>query len=227
MTSLRLLAAASCFAALLSACNSSAPSPVGQKPAPIPEVTPVLSGQLVGTGNTTASLSGNSKTLAVTSVDAGGNFTLTLPTSNQLADDKTSLTAGLLADLGCTGVLTLGDSSAQGYAFATLTAGNGKEYADANVTPTPLTRTLKGRAYLYADKSTTIQGPLNCSATTGYPTTVQVNVNASAGWNTLAIDITGSLGFGGISVGGTVGNGMASPGSAWTDVDALRTQIAP
>ncbi|AZI41647.1 hypothetical protein EHF33_01835 [Deinococcus psychrotolerans] len=223
MISLRSLTVLGFSAALLSACNSATPP----KPAPTPEVTPVLSGQLVGIGNTTASLSGNSKTLAVTSVDAGGNFTLTLPTSAQLSGDKTSLTAGLLADLGCTGVLTLGDPSAKGYAFATLTAGNGKEYADATVTKTLTTRTLKGRAYLYADKATTLEGPLNCSAATGYPTTVQVSIDALAGWNTLAINITGSLGFGGISVGGTVGNGAALPGSLWTDVDSLRAQLAP
>ncbi|TSA86686.1 hypothetical protein FNU79_05655 [Deinococcus detaillensis] len=221
MTSLRLLILAGCSAALLSACNSSTPAP-----APTPaEVTPVLSGRLVGASNTIVLLRSSGKTLASTSVDVGGNFTLTLPTSDQLTDSKTSLSAGLLADLGCTGALTLGDPSAQGYAFATLTAG--KEFADAAVSKTLTTRTLTGRAYIYADKTTTLQGQLNCAVATGYPTTVQVNVNASAGWNTLAINITGSLGFGGISVGGTVGNGAASPGSSWADVDSLRAQLAP
>ena len=96
-----------------------------------------MSGQLSGESNTSVSLSSSNQTLAVTSVDASGQFTLTLPTSKQLASVKTSLTQGLLADLGCTGTLTLGDESAQGYGFATLTSGDGKDYADASVSQGP------------------------------------------------------------------------------------------
>lgn len=221
MTSLRFPLAACFSVAFLAACQSSTPAAV-----PAAEVTPVLSGRLVGASNTTVLLRNKNKTLASTSVDAGGNFTLTLPTSEQLADTKTSLTAGLLADLGCTGALKLGDSSAQGYAFATLTAG--KAFADVTVTKTLTTRTLKGRVYLYTDKPTTLSGPLNCSAATGLPTTLQVNVTASPGWNVLALSITGAYSFpSSISVSGSVTNGAASPGSAWIDLDALKAQIAP
>lgn len=220
MNSLRFSLAACLSVALLAACQSSSPAV-----APAAEVTPVLSGRLLGASNTTVLLRNKSKTLASTSVDAGGNFTLTLPTSEQLADAKTSLTAGLLADLGCTGALKLGDPSAQGYAFATLTAG--KEFADATLTKTLTTRTLKGRAYLYTDKPTTLSGPLNCSAATGFPTTLQVNVSASVGWNVLALSITGAYSFpSSISVSGSVANGAASPGSLWIDLDTLKTQIA-
>ena len=210
-------------AALLSACTS--------KPAPaVPEhaeTTPTLTGQLSGEHDTTASLIGRGRTLAVTSVDAAGRFSLTLPTAGQLSGVKTKLSEGLLADLGCTGTLSLSSPSAQGYGFATLTSSSGQQYADASVTRTLSTRTVKGRAYLYADQATTLEGPLNCSAATGYPTTLQVNINALAGWNVVALNITGSLGFGGISVGGTVRNGTLAPGSVWTDMETLRQQIAP
>ncbi len=223
MFSLRSLPAALLpLGAVLAACGS-APTAV---PAAA-ETTPTLSGQLSGAHDTTANLIGSGQTLAITSVNAAGQFALTLPTAEQLSGVKTSLSEGLLADLGCTGTLSLSDASAQGYGFATLTSGPGQQYADASVTRTLTTRTLKGRAYLYADKPTTLEGPLNCSAATGYPTNLQVSVNASAGWNVVALNITGSLGLSGISVGGTVGNGSLAPGSVWTDVNTLRDQIAP
>ncbi|AWN22243.1 hypothetical protein DKM44_02490 [Deinococcus irradiatisoli] len=211
------------LSALLGACGS-APTPAAPAAA---ETTPTVSGQLSGAQNTTANLIGSGQTLAVTSVDAQGRFSLTLPGATQLTGVKTSLSEGLLADLGCTGTLNLSDPGAQGYGFATLTSGSGQQYADASVTKTLTTRIVRGRAYLYADRPTTITGPLNCSQATGYPTTVQVDVNASAGWNVVALNITGSLGFGGISVGGTLGNGQLAPGSVWTDVDTLRDQVAP
>ena len=219
----RLFLLALLSAALLSACNTKSAVPAPQQA----EVTPILSGQLAGQSNTTAHLIGSGQTLAVTSVDANGEFTLTLPTSTQLAGVKTSLSQGLLADLGCTGLLSLSDSSAQGYGFATLSAADGTDYADAHVTKTLTTRTLTGRAYLYADKPTTIQGPLNCSAATGYPTTVQVNLSASAGWNVVALDITGALTLGGIQVSGAAENGTLAPGSVWTDIGTLRAQLTP
>ncbi len=223
MLSLRFTLLGLLSAASLSACTTAAPQPAPEQA----EITPILSGQLAGERNTTATLIGNGQTLAVTSVDGSGQFTLTLPTSQQLAGVKTSLTQGLLADLGCSGTLTLGDESAQGYGFATLTAGSGQDYADARVSRTLTTRTLTGRAYLYADKPTTIQGPLDCSAATGYPTTVQVKVSASAGWNVVALNITGALTLSGIQVSGAAENGTLSPGSVWTDVATLRSQLAP
>lgn len=210
-------------AALLSACTTKSVVPAPQQA----EVTPTLSGQLSGESNTSVSLNSSNQTLAVTSVDASGQFTLTLPTSKQLAGVKTSLTQGLLADLGCTGTLTLGDESAQGYGFATLTSGNGKDYADASVSKTLTTRTLTGRAYLYADKPTTIRGPLDCSAATGYPTNVQVDVSASEGWNVVALNITGTLTLSGIQVSGAAGNGSLAPNSVWVKTDTLRTQLSP
>lgn len=223
MTTLRLVLPALLAAALLGACGSPAP-----KPPLTAEVTPVLTGQLSGAPNTTLSLLAGSATLATTSVDGAGKFSLTLPTSEALASVKTSLSTVLLADLGCKGNLSLGDPSAQGYGFATLRAGDRKDYADAAVSRSLTTRTLKGRAYLYTDKPTTLSGPLNCSAATGFPTILQVNVTASPGWNVLALSITGAYSFPStISVSGSVLNGMLAPGSVWRSLDTLKAQIAP
>ncbi|WP_161882613.1 hypothetical protein [Deinococcus alpinitundrae] len=225
MTFLRLVPAALLTAALLGACGR----PAAPKPLPAAEVAPFITGQLSGASSTSLALIVGTRTLASTTVDAQGKFSLTLPTSDEVTSVKTSLSAVLLADLGCKGSLSLSDPSAQGYGFATLKAGNQKDYADAVVIKDEYTfnRSLKGRAYLYADKPTTLNGPLDCKAATGFPTTLQVNVNLSTGWNVLALSINGTYSFPStISVSGSVNNGALAPGSVWSSLDALKSQIA-
>lgn len=220
---LRLRLALLLSTVLLGACGNSTPAPTAK---PVADAAPVISGQLNAPqgSNTFVSIIANNSSIVNTPVDAAGKFSLTLPDADKMADVKTSLSAGLLADLGCTGTLTLSDSSAQGYAFATLLASSGEEYADAAVSRTTLSRTLQGRAYLYADKPTTLKGPLDCTAATGYPTTVQVSISASTGWNVVDVNIQGIFNFG-ISVNGTVSNGSLAPNSIWANVKDLRTQL--
>lgn len=224
-TTVRFLTLGLTGASLLAACSDPAPAPGTSDPAPTAQVTPVLTGQLSGAGTAGVNLLSGNTVLASAPTDAAGKFTLTLPSADSLAPVKKSLADGLLTDLGCTGTLTLGDASAQGFGFGTLSAGGGKTYGDLSVSKTLLTRNVSGRAYLYADRPTTLVGPLNCQAATGYPTTVQVSVNAATGWNVLSVSITGGLTLGGIVVNGTAGNGTLAPGSVWTGVDELKGQL--
>jgi hypothetical protein len=209
---------------LLAACSDPASIPT-TPPTTSAEVTPNISGQLPGVPGSDLSLMGSGQSLASTFTTAAGAFTLTLPSTEKMVTVKKSLASGLLTDLGCTGTLTLGDSAAQGFGFGTLGAG-GRSYADLSVSKTLLSRTIAGRAYLYADRPTTLSGPLDCAGATGYPTTVQVSVRAATGWNVLNVNITGSYQFGtGIVVNGSAGNGSLAPGSVWTGVDELKAQI--
>ncbi|WP_293913880.1 hypothetical protein, partial [Deinococcus sp.] len=224
-TTFRFLALCLTGASLLAACSDSTTAPGTSDPAPSAQVTPVLTGQLSGAGTAGVDLLSGNTVLASAPTDVAGKFTLTLPSADSLAPVKKSLATGLLTDLGCTGTLTLGDTSAQGFGFGTLSAGGGKTYGDLNVERGAISRTVRGRAYLYADRPTTLSGPLNCQGATGYPTTVQVSVSAAAGWNVLNVRITGGLTLGGIVVNGTAGNGAAAPGSVWTGVEELKAQL--
>ena len=100
-------------------------------------------------------------------------------------------------------------------------------YLNATVSKTLLSRTLRGKVYLYVDRSSTATGTLDCSAVTGLPTTVAVNLSVSKGWNVLALGVDGSVGLGGVGVAGRLDNGTGAVGdvSTWTNQEQIRADL--
>ncbi|GGQ94533.1 hypothetical protein [Deinococcus ruber] len=205
----------------LTACGASTPPPPAQA-----QVITSINGVASNASTTPVNLTGGGRTLATTQTDASGHFTLDLPSDAAAAGVAAPLSTGVLSDLGCTGTLTNGDPAASGYEVASLKMGSAS-FMNATVSRSLLSRALRGKVYLYADRSTTLSGNLDCSATTGMPTTVTVNLNVSKGWNVLALSIDGSIGLGGISVSGRLENGQGAVGevSTWMDQEQVKKDL--
>ncbi|WP_425147741.1 hypothetical protein [Deinococcus sp.] len=205
----------------LSACGTASAPPPAQA-----QIVSTLKGVASGAVTTTLALNGGGRTLASAQTDAAGAFSLNLPGDIDTLGIETPLSAGVLSDLGCTGQLVVSDPAALGYEVAMLKAG-GISYLNATVSRSLLSRTLSGRVYLYADRASAVSGTLDCSATTGLPTPVTVNLNVSRGWNVLALGINGSVGLGGVSVSGRLDNGAGEVGeiSTWTDQDTVKAGL--
>lgn len=194
------LALLACAALALTACASGEQPPA---PEDQPAVTTVQGDIENWTGAGTVTLSGPSgQALARAAVAADGTFSLTLPDEAALAGaGVTRSPADALAQLGCTNTVTSSDPAARGYGFLSLDArpdgGDvGPIFAvDLDVTTlfgVPVSAEAKGRAWLYADRDTTLSGHVTCKIAE-VNAAVQVNIAAKQGWNVLAMNVGGSV----------------------------------
>ncbi len=234
------------LAAALSACGSSAAPPSAapagaEVPAPVfafplllsfptppaqAQIIQRLEGQLSGERQVAVTLKAGAQALSSVSTDAAGRFTLPLPSGGALSTLLRPIGSGLLSDLGCLGQLSSSDAAAHGYDVQTLHTPSAR-YMNAAVSQALLGRALNGRVYLYADRSTAVQGTLDCRAVTHLPTPVTVNLNLSKGWNVLTLTLAAGLSPDGFSVKGQLDNGsdsLTSP-STWTDQAAVQAQL--
>ncbi|ULH16222.1 hypothetical protein MF271_06315 [Deinococcus sp. KNUC1210] len=134
----------------LTACGASTPPPPAQA-----QVITSING-VSDAFNTPVTLSGAGRTLATSQTDASGHFTLDLPSDAAAAGVAAPLSTGVLSDLGCTGTLVNSDPAASGYEVASLKMGSAS-YMNATVNRGLLSRALRGKVYLYADRSTNRQ----------------------------------------------------------------------
>lgn len=210
------------FAGALSACNTT--------PAPTPSPTPLaqLSGHVTaGSGTGTVKLTTLTGALLTQGdVDAGGNFTVLLPTTAQLASELVTADQAL-SKVGCEGTLNSSVPTAKGYGVANLNLSRGSANdvivpLAVNVTRVfgvPTSASFDGRAWLYTDQPTKLSGSLNCTklVNAGVPITIAVNVTTVQGWNMLRLSGAAEISLSGVSVSGNLDNTTA----AWTEWKTL------
>lgn len=202
------------------------PQPVLPEPPAQAQVIESIQGLLSGEAQTLVTLSVGAQILAAAQADAAGHFTLPLPSAATLPGVLKPLSSGLLSELGCLGQLSSSDAAAQGYDVETLHTASAT-YMNAAVSQTLMSRNLRGRVYLYADRQTSLAGTLDCSAVTGLPTPVAVNLNVSKGWNVLELTLNAGLSLSGFTVKGQLNNGNdpLAQTSLWTNQSVVKAQM--
>ncbi len=206
----------------LSACGAATPPAPAQA-----QLITTINGVLNGTAATTVILKAGAQVLSSATLDAGSHFSLTLPSEQAISSVIKPVHKGLLSGVGCSGLLSSSDAAAQGYDVVNLST-SGSLYLNATASKTLLSRALSGRIYLYVDRPTAVSGTLDCSALTGMPTKVPVNINVSKGWNVLGLTINGGVGLSGLNVSGRLGNSTAAMNelTTWTSENALKAQLS-
>lgn len=207
----------------LTACGSAQPPAAP----PQAQIITTITGVLGGAAATTVTLKAGDQVLTSAATDAKGQFVLPLPSEQALSGVLKPVNRGLLSDIGCSGLLSASDPQAQGYDVVNLTTADSL-YLNATASKTLLSRALNGRIYLYSDRPTSVSGTLDCSALTGMPTKIPVELNVTRGWNVLGLAINGGLGLGGLNISGRLSNSSAPINdlNTWTNQDTLKTQLS-
>lgn len=171
-------------------------------------------------------------------VAADGTFTLVLPDEGSLAGQARTV-SGVLSALNCTGAVSSSEAAARGFVIAFLDARSGAQGgagtrqvgAVEGVKTGLLSRSVRARAWLYADRPTRLRGSVDCAGLLNIPQVnrlpVTVSVNAGRGWNVVDLNVGASANLlGQVSASGSVVNSTAGTGpTVWRTQAELQAQI--
>lgn len=164
-------------------------------------------------------------------MDANGAFALNLPTSAEMTG-KTKSISEAVKGLGCTGNVA-STAPNNGYAAGTISvkdsAGSRDMTAVEGKNTGLTTRSVVAWAWLYSEQTATLTGDVDCAkllggAVTSVPTKIAISVKP--GWNVVEARINASVGLGGLTASGGIGNTEEpSAVTTWRTGDELKAQL--